>query len=192
MLSDRWLQRWLPTVLERAGTGPVLEIGCGRGSDTATLVVAGARVIAFDLSPSNVAAAQARAPQATVSCQDARSPWPTADQPYGVIVASLSLHYFAWHDTVTLVSRIHAALRPGGLLLCRLNSTRDHHHGARGHPAIEPNYYDVRGEPKRFFDRAALTQLFASGWRTLSIQETKSYKYVRPKVLWELALERAA
>jgi len=192
MLPDRWLQRWLPTVLEHAGDGPALEIGCGRGDDTATLLAAGVRVVAFDLSPSNVAAAQARAPRAILSCQDARSPFPDAGGPYGVIVASLSLHYFAWHETTTLVSRIHAALRPGGLLLCRLNSTRDRHHGAHGHPVIEPNYYNVRGEPKRFFDPASLTQLFASGWRTLSMREATSYKYLRPKVLWELALERTA
>lgn len=190
MLADRWLQCWLPMVLERTGDAPVLEIGCGSGDDTATLVTAGARVVAFDLSASNVAAAQLRVPHAIITCQDLRSPFPDVGGACGVIVASLSLHYFAWQDTVTLVSRIHAALRPGGLLLCRLNSTLDRHHGARGHRAIEPNYYDVRGKPKRFFDRAALTRLFASGWRQLSIQEVTSYKYVLPKVLWELALER--
>ena len=192
MLADRWLKRWLPLVLERAGAAPLLEIGCGRGADTAVLVAAGARVVAFDLSPSNVAAARARVPQASITCEDVRSPWPDAGVPYGAIVASLSLHYFAWHDTVMLVSRIQAALRPGGLLLCRLNSTRDRHHGARGHRAIEPNYYDVRGQAKRFFDRATLMDLFAGGWRTLSMQEVTSHKYVLPKVLWELALERKA
>src|SRR5262245_26233745 len=159
MLEDRWLQRWLPMVLQHAGSGPVLEIGCGRGDDTETLVNAGARVVAFDLSPSNVAAARSRVARATVVCQDVRSPFPDAGDAYGVIVASLSLHYFAWRDTVHLVSRIRAALPPGGLLLCRLNSTRDRHHGASGHRAIEDNYYDVRGQPKRFFDRQALDRL---------------------------------
>jgi SAM-dependent methyltransferase len=190
MLTDRWLQRWLPRVSERAGNAPVLEIGCGRGADTATLVAAGLHVVAFDLSPSNVAAAQARVPQATITCQDARAPFPDVSRPFGVVVASLSLHYFSWRDTVTLAARIHAALQPHGLLLCRLNSTRDHHYGAQGHPAIEDNYFDVRGEPKRFFDGAAISRLFATGWHTLSMQELTSYKYVLPKVLWELALER--
>jgi SAM-dependent methyltransferase len=190
MFTDPWLQRWLPMLIERAGDAPALEIGCGRGADTATLVAAGVRVVAFDLSPSNVAAAQARVPRATITCQDVRAPFPDLGPPFGVVVASLSLHYFSWHDTVTLTARIRAALQPHGLLLCRLNSTRDRHYGAKGNPVIEDNYFDVRGEPKRFFDRAAITRLFATGWHTLSMQEMTSYKYVLPKVLWELVLER--
>ena len=38
MLNDPWLKRWRPLIRERAGAGPVLEIGCGHGDDTATLI----------------------------------------------------------------------------------------------------------------------------------------------------------
>jgi hypothetical protein len=37
-LKDPWLQPWLALVRERAGNAPVLELGCGSGRDTATLV----------------------------------------------------------------------------------------------------------------------------------------------------------
>lgn len=192
MRADGWLQRWLPLLRERAGAGPVLEIGCGRGDDTATLVAAGLAVVAFDLSPSHVATARARVPSARIACQDVRAPLPDIGGSCSAVIASLSLHYFSWTETVHLAARIGAVLRPGGLLLCRLNSTHDRFHGARGHRAIEPNYYDVRGQPKRFFDRAALDRLFDDGWRALSVQELTTRKYLLPKVLWELVLERTA
>ena len=108
----------------------------------------------------------------------------------GLVVASLSLHYFPWAETQAIVTRIHAALRPGGLLLCRLNSTEDRNFGATGHPEIEPHYYLVDGEPKRFFDRPAVVALFAEGWKQLSLEHFVTRKYVRSKALWEAVLER--
>jgi SAM-dependent methyltransferase len=191
LFPDSWLQRWLPLAKIRAGSGPVLEIGCGHGDDTATLVQAGLAVVALDRSWQSVALARVRVPSATVLCRDLREPFPEEAHHCGVVVASLSLHYFGWDETQAHVTRIRQLLRPGGVLLCRLNSTEDHHFGASGHPQIEPNFYRVDGEPKRFFDRASVEALFAVGWTTLSLEHHVTRKYVRSKALWEAVLERA-
>lgn len=190
MLHDPWLTRWLPKLQHTAGARPVLEIGCGTGADTATLVNAGLAVVAFDLSAASAAATRLRVPKARVLCQDVRDPFPLADGEAGAVVASLSLHYFAWAETLELVRRIRQVLAPGGLLLCRLNSTEDRHFGASGHPEIEPNYYRVDGQPKRFFDEAAVNELFASGWQLVSREHQVTAKYVRPKSLWEVVAQR--
>jgi SAM-dependent methyltransferase len=190
MPHDDWLDPWLPELTARAAGAPVLEIGCGSGDDTATLAAAGLAVVAFDLSPEAVATARARVPQAAVSCQDVRDPFPLAPGSAGAVVASLSLHYFPWDETVGLARRIHAVLRPGGLLLCRLNSTEDTHFGAQGHPRIDDDFYLVNGEPKRFFDAAAIDRLFADGWQRLSTRHAVTGKYGLPKSLWEVALLR--
>ena len=190
MAPDPWLQRWLPLVQQRAGDGLVGEIGCGPGDDTATLAGAGLRVHAFDLSPDAVEATRRRVPAAMVECSDLRQPLPVAFQALPVIVASLSLHYFAWDETQAIVQRIHGALRPGGLLLCRLNSTQDHHHGATGHEPIEPGLFRVDGQSKRFFDAPAIDALFGAGWRRLSLAHFVTSKYLKPKALWEVVLER--
>src|SRR5262249_42254561 len=108
----------------------------------------------------------------------------------GAVVASLTLHYFPWAETAALAERVRATLRPDGVFLCRLNSTDDRHFGARGHREIEPHYYLVDGQPKRFFDEADVDRLFASGWEVLSKQHLRTRKYVRSKALWELALRR--
>ncbi len=192
MLSDPWLQRWLDLAVNHAGDDPVLEIGCGHGDDTAVLAGAGLKVTAFDLSRTAVVVARARAPSASISRRDIRDPFPLEAGQAGLVVASLSLHYFGWEETVAIVQRIREVLRPGGLLLCRLNSTEDHHFGASGHPEIEPNYFLVDGAPKRFFDEAGVKSLFARGWRCQSLEHVVTRKYLQSKALWEVVLVRDA
>lgn len=192
MLTDPWLQRWLPLIAARAGTAPILEIGCGHGDDTVTLTKAGHDVVAFDLSSTSVAAARLRAPSARIECQDIRDPFPALNTAPGVVVASLSLHYFPWAVTVAIVQRIHALLAPGGLLLCRLNATDDHHFGAGEGVQVEENYYAVGDHHKRFFDQPTIERLFSDGWRIQAIEHMTTRKYLRRKALWEIILEKVA
>jgi SAM-dependent methyltransferase len=190
MYPDRWLERWLPLITDKAGAGPVFEIGCGYGDDTAALVAAGLDIVAIDLSGDNVAQARLRVPQARIEQRDIRASFPVDEASVGVVIASLSLHYFPWTETVSIVSRMRAVLRSGGVLVCRLNSTEDHNYGATGHEPIEMGYYRVNGEPKRFFDRAAMDSLFAAGWNCLSLEQYTTNKYPMPKVVWEVVLEK--
>jgi len=192
MNSDPWLEPLLPLILERMGSAPVLELGCGSGLDTSVLATAGCHVVGVDLSAKEIAKAMARVPTCEFHCQDLRALFPSSAADAGVVIASLSLHYFTWNETLALAQRIREALSPGGVLLCRLNSTNDHHYGARGHPEIEANYYSVNGEPKRFFSKAAVIELFAHNWRILQVEEKVIRRYDHPKSVWEAVLERAA
>ncbi|MGZ5205500.1 MAG: class I SAM-dependent methyltransferase [Caldimonas sp.] len=187
--ADPWLERWLPLVADRVGADPILELGCASGRDTARLVEAGHRVVGIDLSAAAIETARSRLPHQTFHCQDIRTPWP-GPPAVGVIVASLSLHYFEWLETLALAVRIRRRLRPRGLLLCRLNSTGDVHYGATGHPELAENYHLVDGAPKRFFDRPSVLRLFDEGWRLLSLEEQSVDRYEQPKVIWEAILER--
>lgn len=190
--KDLWLQRWLPLLAQRAAGAPIMELGCGSGQDSAVLAAAGHAVVGVDLSGRAIAGAQARVPSAIFHCQDLRAPFPVARGTAGAVVASLSLHYFPWTETVALASRIRDALRPGGVLLCRLNSTNDHNYGASGHPQIEPHYYRVEGEPKRFFDRVDAERMFATGWRMIGLEEMLIHRYAHAKSAWEAVLEPVA
>ncbi len=188
--GDPWLGRWLPLIERHAAGRPILELGCGEGRDSVVLVAAGHRVIGIDGSAKAIETARQRVPAGTFHCQDLQSPFPVAEAAVGVVVASLSLHYFPWADTEELVRSVRRTLMPGGMLLCRLNSTNDRHFGAVGHPPIEENYYNVDGEPKRFFDRASVDRLFNGGWWTIDRGEWVIDRYDHPKVAWEVVLER--
>ena len=189
-MKDPWLQQWLPLIRARASALPILELGCGEGEDTLVLVKDGHHVIAIDLSEQSIEAAKIQAPGADYYCQDIRAEFPPNTIGIGVVVASLSLHYFTRSTTLEIVDRICATLQIGGVMLCRLNSTNDRYYGAIGHLEISPNYYLVNGEPKRFFDRMAIAELFTNGWKILVIEEKVIYKYEHPKSVWEVILER--
>jgi len=190
--ADRWLDRRLPLVAARVAGEPILELGCGSGRDTEVLAEAGHRVVALDLSPAKLEEARSRVSAAEFHCQDIRDPFPDSAAHARVVVASLSLHYFPWQETRAVVGRIRDLLLPDGLLLCRLNSTKDLHFGAVGHPEIEKDLYLVDGRPKRFFDRTAVEALFAAGWHALELEERTIRRYAEPKVVWEVVAETVA
>lgn len=189
--GDPWLDRWLPLVQEKVGDVAIFELGCGTGRDTATLAKAGHRIIAIDLSSASILAAKGRVPEAQFLYQSILDPFPVSEHGTNVIVASLSLHYFSWDVTISLVERIQRTLRPGGVLLCRFNSTDDHHFGASGHEMIEPNFYLVDSQPKRFFDRRSLVTLFSKGWEMKCIEAMVIDRYAHPKAVWEVVVARS-
>ena len=119
--ADPWLQNWIQLLRDHVGATPILELGCGIGKDTAILVEAGFRVVAVDLSSRAIERARAAVPQAEFHIRDLRAAFPVTAAEVGVIIASLSLHYFAWVETLAIVERIRTTLRSGGALLCRLN-----------------------------------------------------------------------
>lgn len=187
--TDPWLERWLPLVVERAAGQPVLELGCGGGRDSMVLSAAGLRVTGIDSSEELLTEARARVPSGTFYGGDIRDGFPDFTG-FGAILASLVLHYFTWEETAGLVARLLVSMRPGGVLLVRVNSTGDHEYGASGHPEIAANYYLVDGKPKRFFDRDAMLRLFDGAWHWLHLEEQVIHRYQRPKVIWEAVLER--
>lgn len=186
MHTDPWLSRWLPLIQHHASAGPVLELGCGSGADTATLTAAGLAVVAVELSPDAAARARAAAPAAQVLVQDVRAAFPAAAAAARVVLASLSLHYFDAAETQALFDRIHQALGPDGLFVCRLNAHDDVHFGATGHPLIAPGYFNVDGQPKRFFSRDDIDRVLGPRWHVLSLEHQHTAKYGPPKALWEL------
>lgn len=192
MSVDPWLDPLLAEVRSRARDKPVLELGCGDGIDTAALVGIGCRVIGVDNSEAALADARARAPTGEFHCQDLRASFPLGAGEASVVVASLSLHYFPWQETLDVVERIRLVLTPGGLFLCRLNSTNDRNHGSVGHPEIAKNYYLVGGNPKRFFSQADVELLFASGWHLRTLVEEVIHRYAEPKVVWRVIAEAAS
>ena len=190
---DPWLDRWQPLLHDttRNTVKAVLELGCDTGIDTAWLLRQGFAVAATDFAVESLRHGRQVAPAAHHVQHDLRTPLPFANGTFGAVVASLCLHYFAWEATLAAVAEIRRCTAAGGLLLCRLNSTRDVNHGAAGYEEIEPNYYRVNGyysECKRFFDRAAVEAMFACGWLLLNLEELTNHRYEQPKVAWEAVL----
>lgn len=188
------MEPWLPLLRQASSGSPLLELGCDEGGDTAWLVQQGFGVVATDISLEALRKCDAQACGAWLLQHDLRRPFPFARGTFDVVIASLCLHYFDWATTSAAVDEVRRCLRPGGLLLCRVNSTRDAEHGAGSGRQIGPNFYrlDARyASCKRFFDEPDLDRLFkGADWLQLSRRELTTYRYEAPKVAWELVLRR--
>jgi trans-aconitate 2-methyltransferase len=112
-------QAWASEVLARLeGIAPgatVLDVGCGTGRVTETLLalVPRGRVLAVDASADMVALARRRlGDRARVWCQDVLDL--DLDEPVDAIFSTATLHWVTDHDR--LWTRLAQALRPGGVL----------------------------------------------------------------------------
>lgn len=191
MTDERWLDKWKDLIARQSPAPAILELGCGSGRDTRWLAQQGfAGITVTDLSPEALAECACAAPSAHRVCHDLREPLPFADARFDVVIASLCLHYFAWDKTVEIVDGIRRCLAPGGLLLCRVNSTNDVNYGAAGHRAVTHHYYEVNGSLKRFFDKGEIDALFGAGWERIAMHEVSIDRYEKAKVVWEVAVRK--
>jgi len=178
------MEKWLSLIQEKSAGGYVLELGCGNGRDTVDLLSAGCKVIGTDLSMENLVECAKLASEANLVQMDNGKSLPFADHSVSVVIASLSLHYFSLDVTFQISSELKRCIKDGGLLLARLNSTNDHHHGASSALEIEPNFYQVGARTKRFFDEDSV-RIFLQGWDIQFLEENLIHRYEKPKWVWE-------
>ena len=187
--EDAWLERWR-ALLAAHRDAPVLDLGCGSGEDARSLSRWGFEVVAADFSEKALELTRGRAPEAETERVDLTRGLPFPDGHFGAVVASLSLHYFPWAETVEILEDVRRCLRPGGHLLARLNSTNDRRYAGGRKEEIGPNFYLVAGTPKRLFDRESVDALFAPNWRAEAVNERTSRRYGDEKTLWEVVAKK--
>lgn len=107
-------------VLDAAPVSPglrVLDVGCGSGTLLAAAVAAGAEAVGVDISPTMVAAARRRVPEAVVVEADAQVTdlLPVAPgRPFDRVVSRFGVMFF--DDPVAAFSRVRSACASGAVL----------------------------------------------------------------------------
>ena len=167
-----WLESWVDRLKQKL----VLELGAGEGIDSTYLRRNGCTLVATDLKPDK---------ELEISYLNHGKPLPFVENTFQVVVASLTLHYFKWSQTVEIINEISRVLKSGGLLVCRVKSVNDEHYGATGYPELEPRLYSVKGQLKRFFTKEDIIELLGKNWNLVSIEEKRIDRYKYPKIVWE-------
>ena len=185
---DLWMDKHRE-ILETSRDTPILDLGCGYGNDSLYLTERGYRVVSCDMKPKAIENVRRFVPSAQAMQLDMLDGLPFENKTFRVVLADLCLHYFRWEETVNVVKNIADVLVDGGYLLCRLNSVKDINYGAGQGDLLEDNYYRLDDMKKRFFDRALIDDLF-SNWDMQYICECSMDRYKKPKMLWDLALQK--
>jgi len=105
---------WLVSMIDQLPQGAALDLACGRGGNAIYLASHGYSVDAIDISPVGLQLAREAARVAGVKvnffCQDLMADLDISNWCYDLIIV---FHFMA----PDLLSRLHQALRPGGVLL---------------------------------------------------------------------------
>lgn len=111
---------WRPELVARAGTGDVVDVGCGTGTLAVALARAGASVVGVDGDEDILRRARLKAEAAGVRVEwrhGLAGELPLADASADVAVCTLLLHHLAPAVKDAALRDIRRFLRPGGRLL---------------------------------------------------------------------------
>lgn len=180
---DDWLVEFCE-IITKCKTA-IIDLGCGTGNDTKYLLEQGKDVIPCDYCEHAVQTVQHNFPSIKgAECFDMREGLPFPDDFVELVIADLSLHYFSENDTIRILNEIKRILTKDGVLLFRVNSTKDVNHGAGEGLEIEKHFYRTDdGRQKRFFDKDDAEKFFID-WNKLVLREETMDRYQELKVLW--------
>ena len=125
---DLWLDKYESIIINSKDT-PIIDLGCGFGNDTLYLRERGYEVISCDFSEKALKRLSNFIDDLDTRCFDLKDGLPFENNCAKVVISDLSLHYFTWNETQKILNEINRALTVNGVLLCRVNSTKDINYG---------------------------------------------------------------
>lgn len=180
--EDRWLDEYKDILCSKR---TVLDLGCGDGYDTASLLSYGLDTTSADFSKVALNRIKRNYPETKVIYIDMREKFPFKDSSFDVVVADLSLHYFTQKETERILSEIQRVLVDGGLFLARVNAIDDFNFGAQDGLEIEKHLYLKDGRTKRFFSEEDCLSFF-SGFAFLEVKKASLFRYGKEKRVYQI------
>ena len=185
--SDNWLDTFLQEI-DNCKT-PIIDLGCGSGNNTLTLLNKGKTVIPCDFSKNAIKNIHLNFPELErVEQFDLLNGLPFENDFTDIIIADLCLHYFTIKQTEYILNDIMRVLKSGGILLARINSIQDVNYGAGKGKEIERHLYITEDRRyKRFFDEDDIWNIF--GKHNIEyMKENTMNRYLSEKILWSLKI----
>ena len=171
--DTEWIEKY-SKYLNTKKNYTVVDLGCGKGVNSIYLKNQGFNVIACDFSPVAINFINETYPSIQTRCFDMINEFPNDIKNIGIVLASLSTHYFSFDDTTQLYSNIRNMLEPTGYFVFRVNSKKEFEINNKAYVAgtIEKDYYTLSdGSVKRYFDIDSIST-FLKGFSIVKINES--------------------
>jgi SAM-dependent methyltransferase len=185
---DGWLDKYEEYINVDKDT-TIIDLGIGWGNNADYFLKRKFRVEGCDFCPEAIKVMNELYPDVKVYFMDLREPLPWENLSTSVVLGDLSLHYFNYSDVNNILEEIKRILKPGGLLLCRVNSDKAKNYGMGEGEKLEENVYDTTSGIKMFFNEKMINNIFKD-WKIIHCNEYTTGRFDKPKLIWEIAVQR--
>jgi SAM-dependent methyltransferase len=187
---DNWLEKYWNDYFAHYSNELIVDLGCGVGNNSQYLFEKGLSPIACDISEEALQKLIGFLPGIQTICLDMTNGLPFEKASVQVLISDLSLHYFDEATTRKVVRDLHHVLQQEGILLCRLNSTKEITNKGTSIQTDEPYLLENEGIYRRFFNEDEIHRFFEdSMWTIVHLEEYELARYTNKKLLWEIALQ---
>ncbi len=172
--QGKWLEKYNKYV-QSFSEDVFLDLGCGEGANALYYRNLGYNVVASDFSQVVLERIKHRYPDINVKKFDMREGIPYEENSIGVIVASLSIHYFDIEQTKAIIQDIYRCLKPEGYFIYRVNNYREFERNKDNIlSCIEEDYYKTKnGKKKRYFSVDSMGRLLADNFQVIQNFDTE-------------------
>lgn len=180
--EDVWIKKYECYFAEKQDK-TIIDLGCGSGINSYYLYDNGYDVIACDFSYAALEIIEKNNNQIPTLCFDMTQCIPVENKNIGIVLASLSTHYFSFRDTIALYRNIYDILEYSGYFIFRVNSIKEYECNDKDKTLdiIEENYYRLKsGAVKRYFNTSIMTNLLKD-FKIIELVESEFFYFGNKK-----------
>lgn len=180
-IEDNWIfdyMKYLPK------TGNLLDLGCGVGQYSTYFYSLGYSVSSCDISSKALEILNEKNKNIKTKIQDMNKPLEYKDNEFDIVFANLSIHFLSDENTKNLLSEIKRILKPNGIFIGSVNSTKAYEFIKDHIIKLEDNYYDSNGRTVRLFDDKSFDKYFID-FDKIALTEKESDRFGKQKNKWE-------
>ena len=180
-IEDNWIldyMKYLPK------TGNLLDLGCGVGQYSIYFYSLGYNVSSCDISSKALEILNEKNKNIKTKIQDMNKPLDYKDNEFDIVFANLSIHFLSDENTKNLLGEIKRILKPNGIFIGSVNSTKAYEFIKDHIIKLEDNYYDSNGRTVRLFDEKSFEKYFID-FDKITLTEKESDRFGKQKNKWE-------
>ncbi|MBD9105305.1 class I SAM-dependent methyltransferase [bacterium] len=155
-IEDNWIldyMKYLPK------TGNLLDLGCGVGQYSIYFYNLGYNVSSCDISSKALEILNEKNKNIKMKIQDMNKPLDYKDNEFDIVFANLSIHFLSDENTKSLLGEIKRILKPNGIFIGSVNSTKAYEFIKDHIIKLEDNYYDSNGRTVRLLMKSHLKNI---------------------------------